>query len=168
MKYFFLIFPAFAFAYSDAGAHNYDIVARVINFIIFAGILYYIIAEPIKKAYNNRIASISSRLEAVDKKLKASAIQKEQSLKSLHEARSLAENIINTAKKEVEILTAKVYSNMQNEIAFLEKSFEEQKEFEERKAVKSAVREIMNEVLSDDCLSINQDKFTNIVLKKVG
>ena len=61
-----LIAPIFAFG-AASGNGEYDIVPRVINFVIFFAILYYLIAKPIKAAYNGRINSIANRLNAIQK-----------------------------------------------------------------------------------------------------
>ena len=66
-----LVAPIFAFGAGN-GSGEYDIVPRVINFVIFFSILYYLIAKPIKAAYNGRINSIANRLNAIQEKLKAS------------------------------------------------------------------------------------------------
>ena len=68
-KYMFLtLFPILAFA--EGHGTNYDIVWRTINFLIFFGIMYYLLKGPLKAAYENRINSIASRLEANQNLLK--------------------------------------------------------------------------------------------------
>jgi F-type H+-transporting ATPase subunit b len=49
-----LLLSAYLFG-SDAGAEgSTDIVQRTINFLIFAGILFYILAEPVKNYFSGR------------------------------------------------------------------------------------------------------------------
>ncbi|AII15302.1 ATP synthase, F0 complex, b subunit [Campylobacter iguaniorum] len=163
-----LLVPAFMFASTPAGEPDYDIVARTINFVIFAGILYYLIAEPVKNAYKGRINSISARLESIQDKLRASKAQREDALRKVEEAKSNANELIQTAKKEAEHLVAKINAEAQNELNLLEKSFEEQKSFEERKIVRSVVNEVLEEVFAGDTLKIDQNEFVNLVLKKVS
>ena len=61
MKALLLFLPLLAFGAKD-GVPDYDIVARTINFVIFAGILYYFIKNPIKNAYKGRIEAIEKKM----------------------------------------------------------------------------------------------------------
>ncbi|RAZ38212.1 F0F1 ATP synthase subunit B [Campylobacter hyointestinalis] len=163
-----LLIPVFGFASSDAAQHDYDIVARTINFLIFAGILYYLIAEPVKKAYKGRINSIATRLEAIQDKLRESKAKKDEAIKAVEQAKENAKELIKTAKKEAELLVFKVEADTQNELAYLEKSYEEQKAFEERKIIKTVVSEVLDELFTSDALKVDQNEFVNLVLKKVS
>ena len=60
---------------------GYDIVPRTINFIIFAAILYYLIANPVKNAYKGRIEGIAARLDNIEQKLKESKAKKDDAIK---------------------------------------------------------------------------------------
>lgn len=165
--YLILIVPFFAFAGAPSG-DNYDIVERIINFLIFFGILYYFLAAPIKNAYKGRIEGIANRLESIQKKLKESKAKKDDALRRVEEAKNNALSLIETAKKEALILSEKIKAETNQEIASIEKSFQEQKEFEKRRMVKSVVGEILNEIFASDSLKIDQNELVNIVLKKVG
>lgn len=164
--FFLALLPVFVFA--STGGKDYDIVARAINFIIFAGIVYYLIATPIKNAYNSRIKSISDRLEAIENKLKVSKSNKEDAIRSVEKARLDAESYIITAKKEAEILAEKIENETKMEIEYLEKSYDDQKTFEDRKMVRNLVNEMLNDLFSDDSLNIDEKEFVNLIVKKVG
>lgn len=164
-----LLAPIFVFSATASGAErDYDIVARTINFVIFAGILYYLIAEPVKKAYKGRINSIAARLDAIQDKLRASKAQKDEVLKKVEDAKNSASGLLESTDKEIEILISKIEKDTQNELLLLQKSYEEQKDFEERKIVRSVVGEILDEVFAEDTLKIDQSEFVNLVLKKVS
>ncbi|MBT0611272.1 F0F1 ATP synthase subunit B [Campylobacter hyointestinalis] len=164
-----LLIPVFVFASSDAAAqHDYDIVARTINFLIFAGILYYLIAEPVKNAYKGRINSIADRLEAIQDKLRESKAKKDEAIKAVEQAKENAKELVKTAKREAELLVCKVEADTQNELAYLEKSHEEQKAFEERKIIRTVVSEVLDELFTSDTLKVDQNEFVNLVLKKVS
>ncbi|QQF52279.1 F0F1 ATP synthase subunit B [Campylobacter fetus] len=164
-----LLAPIFVFGATASGAErDYDIVARTINFVIFAGILYYLIAEPVKKAYKGRINSIAARLDAIQDKLRASKAQKDEALKKVEDAKNSASGLLESTDKEIEILISKIEKDTQNELLLLQKSYEEQKDFEERKIIRSVVGEILDEVFAEDTLKIDQSEFVNLVLKKVS
>lgn len=162
---FIAILPAILIA---SESKDYDIIQRTINFIIFAGILYYLIANPIKNAYKARISSIANRLEAIQDKLRASKNSKDEAMKDVEKARVDATNYIQTAKREAEILAQKIESESQNEINNLKKSFEDQKKFEERKMVRVVTSEIVSEIFGSDALKMDQNDFVNLILKKVS
>ncbi|QKG28630.1 F0F1 ATP synthase subunit B [Campylobacter sp. RM16187] len=169
MKKFYLILlvPFFALA-SESSEHSYDIVARILNFLMFFGILYYFIATPVKNAYKARIESIAIRLDNIQKKLRESKAKKNDALRRVEEAKSNAISLIETSRKEALLLCEKIKAETNQELLSLEKSFQEQKEFERRRAVKNVVVEILNEVFESDSLKIDKNELVNIVLKKVG
>ena len=162
-----LVAPILAFGAGN-GSGEYDIVPRVINFVIFFSILYYLIAKPIKAAYNGRINSIANRLNAIQEKLKASNAKKEEAAKRVENAKVMASDLADAIKKEIEIMLAKIEKDTQNEIAILEKSYEEQKEFEERKLVRAAVSEVLDELFESDAMKIDQNELINLIMKKVS
>jgi ATP synthase subunit b len=164
---FFLILPFFAIANEPSG-NGYDIVPRVLNFILFSGILYYFIANPIKNAYQARVNAIAARLDSVQQKLKESKAKKDDALRKVQEAQNIANSLIETARKEAAILTDKIKNETKAEIANLEKDFQEQKEFEQRYMFKSVIGEVLNEIFINDSIKIDQNELINIMLKKVG
>ena len=162
-----LITPIFAFG-AGSGSGEYDIVPRVINFVIFFAILYYLIAKPIKAAYNGRINSIANRLNAIQEKLKASNAKREEAAKKVENAKVIASDLTEAINKEIEIMLVKIEKDTQNEIHILEKSYEEQKDFEERKLVRVVVSEILDELFESDAVKIDQNELVNLIIKKVG
>ncbi|CAD7286368.1 F0F1 ATP synthase subunit B [Campylobacter suis] len=161
-----LILPALAFASSHGT--NYDIVERTLNFLLFFGILIYFIAKPLKQMYLDRINKIASKLKSIEEKLNSSKSQKDEAIKKVEEAKINAASLIETAQKEALNLAQKVKKDTEQDIINIEKSFKEQKEFEERKMTKSVVNEILNEIFANDSLKIDQKELVNIVLKKVS
>jgi len=128
---------------------GYDIVPRTINFIVFAAILYYFIANPIKNAYKGRIAGIAARLDNIEQKLKDSKAKKDDALRRVEEAKANAAGLVETARKEAVLISERIKEETRQEVANLEKSFQDQKEFEKRRMVKSVVGEILNEIKGD-------------------
>jgi len=169
-KYLFLfIVPAFVLASGGHdGVKDYDVLWRSINFILFFGILFYLLKGPAKAAYQGRIDGIASRLEANQKILKESAARKEQAKKDLQDAKVQGAALIETAKKEIVFAAEKIKNATEQEIANLQKSFDEQKSFEARKIKKEVVSEILDDVFASDDIKFGQDKLVKIVEKKVG
>ena len=171
MKKYLLLFivPALVLASGGHdGAKDYDVVWRTINFVLFFGILFYLLKGPAKAAYRARIDGIASRLEANQRILKESRERKEQAKKDLEAARVQGAALIETAKKEIIFAAEKIKNATEQEIANLQKSFDEQKSFEARKIKKEVVSEILDDVFASDDIKFGQDKLVKIVEKKVG
>jgi F-type H+-transporting ATPase subunit b len=64
-----------------------DIVPRVVNFLIFASIIYYLLADKIKEFFKNRKDEISAKLESVQVKVKESKKRREDSAIKVEEAK---------------------------------------------------------------------------------
>jgi len=161
------LLPVLGFASGHSGTH-YDIIERVLNFLLFFGILLYFIAKPLKQLYQSRIDAIAAKLESIQEKLRASQVKKDDVLKRVEEAKLNASTLIETARKEAVHLAEKVKKDTASEILNIEKSFKEQEEFEERKMTKGVVSEILNEIFAGDSLKVGQKELVNIILKKVG
>ena len=162
----FLILPAYSFA--SGGDGETDFVPRVVNFLIFFGILYYLLADLIKNFFSGRIQGIADELENIQKKLKESQSAKVSAVESVGDAKLHAKEIIETAKGEAKILAQKIQDDAVNEISNIEKSHSERIEIEERKMVREVVGEIVDDIFEDGSVSLNRDDFVNLVLKKAA
>ena len=162
----FLILPLISLASGHDGPKDYDIVWRTINFVLFFGILYYLLKGPAKDAFKARIDSIAKRLETNQRILKESNEKKEQAKKDLEEAKAQGASLIETAKKEAVFAAEKVKAMSEQEIKNLNKTFAEQKDFETRRIEKEVVNEILDEVFAKDTMEFKQDKLLDIIEKK--
>ncbi|QDF29678.1 F0F1 ATP synthase subunit B [Halarcobacter anaerophilus] len=161
-----LLAPVALFANSE-GAET-DIVQRTVNFIIFAGILWYLLADKVRAFFANRTASIQAELDKVQDTLKASQDKVEEAGKRLEEAKALATEIVDNAKADVDSVKKRVSDAVDVEIANLEKTFDERIKVETSKTKRQIVSEVLDELLSSDNVSLTQDELANIVLKKVA
>ncbi|MCH9813358.1 MAG: F0F1 ATP synthase subunit B [Epsilonproteobacteria bacterium] len=170
LKYVLLLLvPVAALASGAAdGEVNYDIKPRVINFVIFAAILYYLIAKPIKEYFTGRTDEIADRLSSIQDKLKESKAEKESALQSVKDADDSAKDIITTAKKEAELLTAKIEENLKSDLKNLQKGHEERIAIEEKKMSKGVVEEVIEEMFQEGKVDLKNEDFLNIIKKKVA
>jgi len=143
-----------------------DFIPRVINFVIFAGILWYLLADKVKTFYANRSQSIADSFAEVENKLRESKAQKEALKAELKETNKKAEEIIATAKKEAEFIKSKIIENAKAEIVMLNRQFEDQKAYEESKMKKEVVETYLNNLVKD--IHLSSEEVANIVTKKVG
>lgn len=171
MKRFLLLGLALApvaiFANSE-GAVETDIVERTVNFIIFAGILWYLLADKIKAFFAERSLGIQGELDKVQETLKASQDKVADAEKKLEEAKKLATEIVENAKADVDSVKQKVAIAVDSDIAHLNKNFDEAIKVEVSKAKREVVTEVLEELLKSDNIQLTQDELANIVLKKVA
>jgi len=151
---------------AHATISNSDFIPRLVNFIIFAAILWYLLADKIKSFYANRSASIAKQFEEAENKLKESKLQKEALKTKVEEAHKKAEEIIKTAQKEVEIIKEQTLDVAKNEIAMLNKQFEDFKTYEESRIKKEVVESYLKDLTKD--IHLSSEEVATIVTKKVG
>ena len=158
--------PVALFASSE-GAET-DIVQRTVNFIIFAGILWYLLADKIKAFFANRTLSIQAELDKVQETLKASQDKFSDAQKKLEEAEKIATDIIEGAKADIDSVKQKVATAVDSDITNLNKNLDEMMKVETSKAKKQVVAEVLEELLSSENIKLTQQELANIVLKKVA
>ena len=170
LKYFMLLLlPAVLLAAGhEGGEGETDFIPRVINFAIFASILYYLIAKPLKEYFTGRTNEIAGRLTSIQDKLKESKDEKELALQGVKDADENAVDIIDTAKKEADILSDKIAQNLQRDLENLQKSHEEQIAVEEKKMTKNVVDEVISDMFNSGKIDLKDNDFLNIIKKKVA
>ncbi len=167
-RYLLCLCVPFALYASSGGDANYDIIERTINFLIFFGILYYLLAKRAKDAYNARIGSIADKLENVQAILKKTAQKREDAKKRVQKANEDVEVLKQTSKKELQILVEKLQADVKNDIENLEKSYNERISLERRRMKREVISEIINKMFEGDTLEIDKKEFVDIILKKVA
>ncbi|MGM0622536.1 MAG: F0F1 ATP synthase subunit B [Campylobacterota bacterium] len=160
-------FSTFSFA-AAAPLGESDFFYRVVNVAIFVGILYYLINDKVREFFKERTAKIAGRLDEVSQKLQASKQQRKDAQLELEKAKARSVEIVENAKKECQFIATKVEEQSDVDIKNLEKAFDEKLKLERSKVTKEVVNEIMEELLSEDIASIDQEKFIKLVQKKVA
>ncbi|MDD3342858.1 MAG: F0F1 ATP synthase subunit B [Sulfurospirillaceae bacterium] len=169
LKYVLLMFTPVLLLASEAGGHGAtDIIPRTINFLIFAAILYYLIAEPAKQFYLGRKSNIATKLDSIQVKLRESSNKKESAQQKVEEAKASARVLIETAKKEAILLSEKIAADVSVEIDNLEKAFNDKVSIEKRKMTRSVVSEILDDMFKEGSISLDQNEIVKIVNKKVA
>jgi len=172
----FFVLPAVLLASGDAESTRYfaqtgretDFFPRAFNFIIFASLLYYLLANPVKNFFNERKEGISSQLKEIEAKLQAAKDEKKEAQARLREAEEKAIQILEDAKKEADFLAQKILDSNTNELTNLEKQLEEKISLEERKSVREVINEILSDNITKDDINIDENKVIDIISKKVA
>ncbi|MDD2789393.1 MAG: F0F1 ATP synthase subunit B [Sulfurimonas sp.] len=162
-----LMISTFAFA-SDAEHAGSDIVQRTVNFALFAGLIWYLVAEPVKNYFTSRSQAIADELKKVQEKLNESIALKKEALAKITEAQKFAEELAVTSKRESKIISDNMLLQSEADLETLSKQYLSNVDFEQRKMVRKVVEDVLNEVLSQSSDSFDKEAMANVILKKVA
>ena len=163
-----MITPALLLASGGGGTGETDIIPRTINFMIFAAILFYLLAEPAKQFYLGRKAGIADKLDSIQEKLKESNGAKEAAQRKVEEAKANAKSLIETSKKEAQLLADKIAKETEFELQNLDKAFTEKTEIERRKMARDVVNGVLDQMFAGEAIALDKEELVNIVMKKVA
>ncbi|MDD2838047.1 MAG: F0F1 ATP synthase subunit B [Sulfuricurvum sp.] len=163
-----LLLSAYLFGSEAAAEGSTDIVQRTVNFLIFAGILFYVLAEPLKNYFGGRTAAIADELEKVQERLRESKKLKDAAEHKIEEAERFASELAESSKKENKILNDKILAQCEQELEIIEKQNEALMELEKRKMVREVVSEVMNDVMNSSNDALGKEAMTEILKKKVA
>lgn len=153
---------------SNAEHASTDIIQRTVNFLLFAGLVWYLVAEPIKNYFNSRSQDISDELKKVQDKLSETISLKKEALAKISDAEKFAEELAISSKKENKIINDNIMAQCEVELESLTKQNESLKDFEQRKMVRTVVENTLNEVLTQSSDSFDKEAMANVILKKVA
>lgn len=153
---------------SDAGQGNTDIVQRTVNFLLFAGLIWYLVAEPVKNFFASRSQAIADEMKKVQDRLRETAELKKEALARVSEAEKFAEELVLSSKKENKILNDAIIAQCETDLETLVKQQAVLMDFEQRKMVRKVVEETLEEVLSQSADSFDKEAMANVILKKVA
>ena len=145
-----------------------DIIQRTVNFVIFAAIVYYILADKLKTFFSDRTKGIQAQLDEVQNTLEESKKKVQDAKNELENSKKIANELVNDANADINSIKIKISDTFDSEISNISNSFDEKLVLETRKMKKQIVAEVLEELLSDDNISIKQDDLVNIILKKVA
>ncbi len=168
LRYIMCLFVPLALFANAHGEADYDIIGRTLNFLMFSGLLYYLIANKAKVAYKDRITSIADKLESVQSALKNSEQKKDLARDKIEQAKEDAKTILLNSQKETQVLVSKLYEDAKSDMLNLEKMYEEKINIEHRHMKRDAVSEILDEMFSENDSLVDKKEFINVILKKVA
>lgn len=153
---------------SEAGHESTDIVQRTVNFLLFAGLIWYLVAEPVKNYFASRSSGIADELNKVQEKLKESVELKKEALAKISEAEKFAEELAVASKKENKILNDNIMAQCDSDLEVIAKQHESKKDFETRNMVAEVVEEVISETLNQSSEVFDRKAMANVILKKVA
>ncbi len=162
-----LMISTYAFA-SEAGHGETDIVQRTVNFLLFAGLVWYLVGEPVKSYFASRSQDIADELKKVQERLDESVALKKEALAKISNAEKFAEELVVTSKKENKIINDNIMTQCDLDLETLTRQSVSNKEFTQRKMVRGVVEDVLKETLSQSSESFDKEAMANVILKKVA
>lgn len=153
---------------SSAEGGNTDIIQRTVNFLLFAGVVWYLVAEPVKSFFNARSQGVADELKKVQDKLNETITLKKEALAKISDAEKFAEELLVSSKKENKIINDSIMLQCEAELVTLEKQNTSLTEFEQRKMVRTVVEDVLTEVLKQSADSFDKKAMADVILKKVA
>ncbi len=153
---------------SDAQSGGTDIVQRTVNFVLFAGLIWYLVAEPAKNFFQARSQGIADELKKVQDRLNESITLKKEAQAKITDAEKFAENLVVTSKKENKVINDNIMLQCDADLEALTKHQASSTEFEQRKMVRTVVEDILDDVLSKSDDGFDKEAMANVILKKVA
>ena len=153
---------------SSAEGGSTDIIQRTVNFLLFAGLVWYLVAEPMKAYFNARSQSIADELKKVQDKLNETIALKKEALAKISDAEKYADALAISSKKENKVINDNIMVQCEVELENLARQNISVTEFEHRKMVRTVVENVLNEVLSQSSDSFDKKAMADVILKKVA
>jgi F-type H+-transporting ATPase subunit b len=152
----------------DVSMVHSDFFYRVLNFGIFAGILYYLIANPIKEFFKGRSQKIANQIKEIEAKLQESKKEEELAKEKLSLSQEKAKEIIEDAKMEAKVLVENIEKKNSELLNSLEKHLEDKMEVEKKKVIKNSIKEILEKGIDSNDIAIDSSKIVSLISKKVA
>ena len=167
-KVVFLIFVAVVSLVASEHGGETDIIPRSVDFLIFIGLLYYLLSNPIKDFFGSRQDRVVSDLNSVEEKIKLAKKAKDEALKKVEDAKILAKEIMEDTKKEVELLQERIKNSSANEVELIEKQKEEVKVVAKNKMIREVIAKSLDEILDVEQAVQDKNELTKALLRKVA
>ena len=145
-----------------------DIVQRTVNFLLFFGLVWYLVAEPAKNFFASRSQAIADEMQKVQDKLKETITLKKEALSRISDAEKFADDLVVSSKKENKVLNDNIMAQCEVDLEILSKHQTGVMDFEQRKMVRSVVEDTLSEVLSQSSEDFDKEAMANVILKKVA
>ena len=145
-----------------------DIIQRTVNFLLFAGLVWYLVAEPVKLFFAKRSQGIADEMQKVQDKLRESLDLEKDALTKITEAEKFAEDLLVNAKKENKVLNDSIMTQCDIDLDTLDKYQIGLIDFEQRRMVREVVESVLDEVLEQSNEDFDKKAMANVILKKVA
>jgi F-type H+-transporting ATPase subunit b len=154
--------------YRSITGRDSDFFPRIFNFVIFAGLAYYLLAKPIGDFFKNRKNQIAASLQEIETKLQEAKEAQKKAEQTLAESKKKAQEIVKDAELEIEVLKEKYEALGAKELEALEKAYKEKMELQERKLKREVIASILDESIKPEDIPLSASKVIENLSKKVA
>ena len=158
-----------------SGAEHHDVTMlgsdfkyRVLNFSIFAGIVYYLAATPIKAFFVGRSEGIANQLKEIEEKLEASKNERKTAEENVANAENKAKEIVADAANEAKVLSANIAEKNEATLSMMDKQTVEKQSLESKKATRATIDNLLNDGFGNDDIAVDEAKVVSLISKKVA
>ncbi|MCQ2751265.1 F0F1 ATP synthase subunit B [Helicobacter pylori] len=144
-----------------------DVIERSLNFLLFAGILWYFLAKKLRAFLRSKSLEISKRLEEIQAQLKVSKENKKKLLKELEQAKEKAELIISDANKEAYTITQKYELQTKMDVENLIKNSKALMDLEVKKIKRELVESVFKDLRESKKVSFSSQDCVNILKQRL-
>jgi F-type H+-transporting ATPase subunit b len=152
----------------DVTMFNSDFFYRVFNFTIFAGLVYYLVANPIKDFFVGRSEGIANQLKEIEDKLQASKDEKRDAEANFAKAESKAKEIVDDAANEAKILATNIADKNEVALEMMDKQSVDKQALESKKATRATIDNLLNDGFGNDDIAVDEAKVVSLISKKVA
>jgi len=169
IKYLFLlVLPVIASASEASHEGGTDFWWRLLNFTIFAIIIYRLVGDKIADFFKARSKGIADELNSIQEQLKEAKQKKAEAKEKAAEAGKKAEELIEVAKEEAQLISKKIIEDADFEKETLSKSLEERMQIETKKMKEEVVESVIESLFDSKEAQISNEDLLNIIKKKVA
>ena len=152
----------------DVTMFNSDFFYRVLNFSVFAGLIYYLAANPIKEFFVGRSEGIAAQLEEIEAKLQASKDERATAEENLVKSEDKAKEIISDAGSEAKVLATNIAEKNETALELLEKQSGDKQALESKKATRATIDTLLNDGFGNDDIAVDEAKVVSLISNKVA
>ena len=115
-----------------------------------------------------RSADIKDKLEELDKELENSKELKENAINSIEEAKKRAKDVKKSISLEAKNIASRIEDETLVELVLLENSYVAKKDVEQKRLTSVLIKEITDEIFTDESIVPTNDEISDIIIKKVS
>lgn len=163
-----LLLASVAVFASGSGHAETDIIPRAVNFLIFAALAYYLLADKLKAFFSGRTASIAKAYEDAENKIKEAKAALNEAKAKKEEAAKNANELVVSAKSDAALQVKKIGEHGDEEVARIKKAADEEMLMLRKKAIVDAIESTIDEIITKDGFGVDDKEFAKIIAKRVA
>jgi F-type H+-transporting ATPase subunit b len=152
----------------EVSIENSDFLYRVLNFSIFAMLVYYLVSNPIRSFFKGRREDIANQLKEIEAKLEESKNEEKLAKDNLEKAKKRAKEIVADSHDESKILADNIAKKSSELLISLEKHLDDKMEIEKKKVVKATIKELLERGIENGDIPVDSSKVVSLISKKVA